>query len=452
MEARLLVRSQQPVGLTFDEVMDLLNSHKIVFGIDHVQIRRQLDEFARGTNHHHFESVLARGLPPSPGQDGKVEVLIPPPPPVTIDEHGRADYRNVMRYRMVEKGQALARLFPPIPGKAGMDIFGEEVEPPAPKRADIVDGPNVQILTGSNEIVARVRGVFVHEKNRIDVNPILQIPGNVGLESGNVNYDGHVRIGNTIERAAEAYCTGDMEVGGAMESGQVRVGGSLTVRKGINTRHEGQVFVGGDLAATYIDNSVVTVERDVQVYKSIISSQVLCYGNVSVAGSNSALAGGELTAYGSVTADNIGSRTETPTKINLGVHVRNMQYYKLHIKELEDTERDHEKLRDDVAKIKNYITRMRGQVPVDKQAQFRAVYHRYKELVELRERLGKQIAEFRESRFNPAEVRVIARQAIYPGVEIHYRDAIEKITVMQTRVVLRFVPGMLKVQMEAWKG
>lgn len=452
MEARLVVQSQAPVGLTFDEVMEMLNERKVVFGIDHSQIKRELENYQKNPDHRHFECILARGQPPRPGKDGKVEILIPPPPPVSIDEHGRADYRNVMRYRMVDKGQTLAKLFPPEAGVAGMDVFGHEVKPPEPKRADIDDGPNVQIIPGTNEIVARVRGIFVQEKKRIDVNPVLQLPGNVGLDSGNVHYDGHVRIGNTIERAAEAYCSGDMEVGGAIESGQVRVGGGLFVRKGINTRHEGNIHVGGDLQSVYVDNSIITVEGSIKVYKSIISSQVLCYGDIHVSATNSALSGGEVTVYGSIDADFIGSKTETPTRIHLGLHVKNMQYYKVHLKELEDTEREHEKLRDDVARIKNYITRMRGQIPTAKQAEFRAVYHRYKDIVELRERLQKQIADLRESRYNPGEVRVIARQAIYPGVEIHYRDLVQKFTVTQTRVVLRFLPGLTAPKMEAWKG
>ncbi len=453
MQAHLRIRTADPHSILYEDVVEMLDHKKIVYGIYGEEIRKRIDEYNHTmTKNPNQDLLVARGTAPVPGVDGRIDVLVEPPQPVTFDDHGRADFRNVNRYRTVDKGQVLAKLTPPVPGKAGIDIFGHETKPPAPGMPELDDGPNVSFVPGSNEYIAREHGIFIHENNRIDVNPVLIVPGSVGLESGNVHYDGTVQIGGNVERASMVSAIGDVEVGGAIESGEFRSGGSLVVKKGINTKREGMVRVGGNLQAVYVDNSNLTVEGHVVVHKSIIASQIVCYGDVSVTGTGSALSGGEVFAYGSVSADFVGNRTGVVTKIYLGDHQKNKQYYQLSIKELEQVEKDLEKLKEKVVKIKDYVQRMRGKIPVQKQAEFRVIYKAYKDQVELRERVQKQVIEFRESRYNQESLRLIARNTLFPGVEIHYRDHIEKIQAPQTRVSMRFTPGLERPQLEAWKG
>ncbi|MCB1315068.1 MAG: DUF342 domain-containing protein [Leptospiraceae bacterium] len=453
MEATLLLRGSRRHAILPEEVIDLLDAHGIIYGVDITGIKRQVGEYnQRYEKQPNMDILCARGTPPEPGRDGKIEILIEPPPPVSFDDHGRADYRNIQKFRTVDKGQVVARRIPPIPGKPGMNIFGEDAEPEPPADPQLNCGPNIRLNSATNEYAAIVRGIFINDKERIDVNPVLTVPANVGLDSGNVTYDGNVKIGNTIERAALVSATGDVEVGGMIESGNVRVGGSLTVHKGINTRREGMINVNGNCYSTYIDNSNLTVAGSIIVFKSVIASHIICYGDMTLSGKGSTLSGGELHLFGSLSADTVGNRTGIVTRIYLGVHEKYMQYYKVHVKELEHAEKDFEKLRDDVLKIKNYITRARGKIPVEKQAQFRQIYKKYKEQVELRERLQQQVTQFRENRYNNNEVRLIVRDTILPGAEIHYRNFVEKITAPQTKVVFRFFPGQEKPGMEAYRG
>ena len=453
LEAMLQLRATRRSVVLYEHVIELMDRAGIIYGVDPTAIRRELaaysDVFGEKPNR---DIRVARGTPPKPGVDGTVEVLIKPPPPVVIDQSGRADYRNIEKFRTVEPGQVLARVTPPVPGEPGIDVFGEQIPSPPPKEPELEAGPNVGFRSSSNEYVAQVHGIFVHNNQRIDVNPVLNIRGDVGLESGNVTYDGNVKIGNNIERGSIVSATGDVEVGGTIESGTVRCGGSLTVRKGINTRRDEMVTVNGDIYATYIDNSNVTANGTLIVSKSIIASHIICYSDINLSAKGSALTGGEITCYGSLSADSIGNRTGIPTRIYLGLHHKNLQYYKLHLKEMEEIEREYERMRDEVIKIKNYIQRMRGKIPVGKQASFQATYKDYKHQVELRDRIQAQIAEYRESRYDHEEVRLTIRDTIHPGVEIHYRSHVEKITAPQTRAVFRFIPGREKPVLEAYKG
>ncbi len=437
-------------SLDADAIFEIINEHNIRFGLDSTAVYK-LAESYRTSAGSHQSGVVARGQVPVLPVDGVFEILVPPPPPVIIDPEGRADYRNLQRYRTVEKGELLARRTPAVPGKPGINIFNERVEPPAPADPQMDIGPNVELSSATNEYRARVHGIFVQTPTRIDVNPVLQISGHVGLETGNIDYDGSIRIAGNIERGASLSALGDVAVGGAVESGQVRVSGSLTVRAGINHRRDGTIQVSGNLSAVYIDNSEVNVEGSILVERSITTSRIVCLGEIALRGPHSGLAGGEIYSYGSISADAIGSKAGVPTKIVLGTHAKNMAYYEMHVKELEKAAHDYQRRAEDIRRIKVYVQSHRGPLPVDKQAAFRVKLREYKEAEELVRRLEKQVEQLRLTRFNQQPVRVTARETIFPGVEIHYRGRIETITKPVVSQVLMFAPDAAGVTYEAWR-
>ncbi len=452
MRAEILIRGPFNPSFDYDYFIRLLDEHKIVFGVDAPALRRLAEDYRVGKSEgRSYRGLVSEGMPPQPGRDGQVEILIPDPPQVNIDEHGRADFRNIQKFQTVEKGQVLAKLIPPLPGKSGTDIFGQEVKPPEPLRPVLENGENVTFVPAKNEYIAGVHGIFVKGEKKIAVSPVLIISASVGLASGNVNYDGNVRIGGNVERGSMVSCFGDCEIGGMIESGDVRIGGTLRVHKGINTRQEGNVNVGGNLLAVYVENTQATIEGSVIIQKSLINSKLICYGDIILQGKGSTITGGEHLAFGSVTMDILGSKTEIPTKLVVGTNFKYSQYHDLHRKELEEVEKAYEKKVEEINKIKIYVQRMRGRIPVDKQAAMRVRYREYKDMVELRQRLQQQITELRESRYNQGEVRVIIRDVAYPGAIIFYRDHIEKITAPLTRCVLRFRPGYEKPEMQGYR-
>ncbi len=444
----------QGIGGPVDQatIAELLNERGIVYGLDAPAIARLISRYATGESATEpIEAIIARGKPGVPGQDGSLDILIRESEHVIIDETGRADFRNVERYRTVEKGQAIARITQGIPGKPGINLLGEEVEPDPIYQPVLNAGQNVDFRASSNEYVARVKGIFIYKNDTVEVSPILIIPGNVGLESGNVHYDGSAQVEQNVERGSSVQVHGDLTVGGAVETGDVRVGGSLIVKKGINTRKDGIIRVSGQLNAVYIDNTKIHVEGQVSVEKSIISSTLITHSSVYLPAKGSTISGGEIMAFGDVEADIIGNKMEVPTRIIVGEHYKNKMYYELHSRELEDLNHEYEKVATDVQKIKTYVTRMRGNIPVQKKAEFRVIFQKYKEITERRAKLEELVHHFKESRFNKAPVRIIARDIIYPGVELHYRNVVEKIKAPITACILTFKTGREKFEMEAYK-
>ena len=89
LEAHIVLMGPRHHRLLYEDLIDLLDSKGVIFGVDVTGIRRQVSEY-NDTMHERpsRDFLVARGQPPEPGQDGKVEILIKPPPPVIFDDHG----------------------------------------------------------------------------------------------------------------------------------------------------------------------------------------------------------------------------------------------------------------------------------------------------------------------------------------------------------------------------
>ncbi|MBL8020131.1 MAG: DUF342 domain-containing protein [Leptospirales bacterium] len=452
MVARLRVHGYYHPMIDYQHLIGLLDGHGVVFGTDVSAVQRLVERFRTSRGNATVEEIVAQGIPPVPSQDGKLDILIQPPPPVTIQEDGHADFRNINRFQAVAGGAVLAKRTPPVQGKSGANIRGEEVKPAKPHEPALALGENVKFDSTTGEYTAVTHGVFVYENDKISVNPILTIEGNVGLASGNIDYDGNIRITGTIERGSRLEAAGDVEVLGLVESADLRIGGSLTVRNGINTRREGQLIIGGNLNAVYVENTRLAVDGHISIEKSLIGSDVWCLGDLYLQTRSSAISAGEIRTFGSIAADIIGNRSNIPTHLFIGTHHKNQKYFDMTAEELEPAEREFYKRSEEIQVIKAYVQRMKGKIPVDKQAAFRIKYREYKLAVEMKDRLQGLVQSLRESRYNHEEIRVIAREVILPGVVIHYRDHVEKITAPQTKCIMRFRPGMIKPTIEAFKG
>ena len=89
---------------------------------------------------------LARGLPPTPGQNGKITFAFSTEQHEGHDaqETGRVDYHAAVTHRFVEAGDLLATRTPAVPGAPGRTILGQAIMPP------VAHDPDLPSLAGKN--------------------------------------------------------------------------------------------------------------------------------------------------------------------------------------------------------------------------------------------------------------------------------------------------------------
>ncbi|MCB1168163.1 MAG: DUF342 domain-containing protein, partial [Leptospiraceae bacterium] len=362
MQATLRLRGMPDSSFHEARIFQILNDHGIKFGADHDAIRKIVHTVQTSITPLHIEETVARGIPPTPGVDGQVRRLVRKADKVQIREDGKADFRNVKKFITVEKGQPVVEIIPPQPGTAGHNLLGEEMKPEPPAPAPRKPGKNISLVPGGHEYIARLHGIYVDDGNIVDVNPELVINGNAGLETGHIEYDGNVRILGNIERGTQVKVGGNLFVGGTIESGQLKVVGDLAVNQGINTARNGTISCHGNVKATYIENSVLVCDGDIEVSRSILTSYLITHGSIRMATGGSTLAGSEIVCFGNLEVDILGSKVGGVTRIFAGTHYKNAKQWEQSKKELEEIEQRVEQLTYRLQQYRDKVQRYRGNV------------------------------------------------------------------------------------------
>jgi uncharacterized protein (DUF342 family) len=92
--------------------------------------------------------------------------------------------------------------------------------------------------------------------------------------------------------------------------------GNITINKGINGSGGKSIIAGGDLRSGYIENAHLHVEGSI-MSDYIIDSEIFCKGDITLAGKNELIIGGNTRLYGNLSAKNIGNEIERATRIEI---------------------------------------------------------------------------------------------------------------------------------------
>ncbi len=159
--------------------------------------------------------VVAKGTDPIKGEDAKVKYLEIPERKPVIREDGRADYFDMNFIFEIKEGSWLGEKIPAQPGTPGTNIHGEPV--PAPPGKDVplkYDRKSATEVEEEGKIILRAtnNGVLENRQGLISVSRHLPIEGDVGLETGNIQFDGSISIRGTVQSGFSVIATGDISI------------------------------------------------------------------------------------------------------------------------------------------------------------------------------------------------------------------------------------------------
>jgi uncharacterized protein (DUF342 family) len=410
-----------------------------------------------------YRYKIAEGTAPVPGLDAWVKFDFPRPQRVTLREDGSADFRNINRYVHVKEGERVATLFEGKPGEPGLDIYGKVIHPPAIKKIKLVVGKNVESRSGMDtenpelpvtHFFAASSGVIYTTDNSITVSPELNIESDVGLETGNINFDGTVRVQGNIVEGSVLKCNGSLFVAGNIETLDVEVFENLEIKGGVKgkDKDKGVIRVEGDFHAKFIENATIEVAGDLIVENYILNSKILCLGSVFVTSDNGSVIASEMIVYKGVSTANLGSNAQLDTNIEIGFHFRNDRLFKQGKQTIKELEEEVAELEPKILRIKEMVTRSRGKLDEAKKAEFKKIFEEYAKKKKTIEILNQKLEVIRMNRYNQENVKMVVRQAAYPSSVIKYRKQIEKFTTQASSFMLSFFPNQEKAIPVAWKS
>ncbi|MDX1958918.1 MAG: FapA family protein [Leptospiraceae bacterium] len=397
-----------------------------------------------------IEVQVCQGSAMVPGIDGWVKFYFPHNQRVVITDDDKADFRNLERYVTIKQNDKIATLFLGVVGKPGKDVYGAPINPSPIKRPKVVIGSNInteQIVSPEEpekvyiEYSAATNGVLYSSDESINVSEQLTIRGNVGLSTGNINYNGAITVEGSIEEGSKVTCTESLLIAENLESSDIEVGGDLIVKAGIKLKQSKTIKIKGNVKAKFIENAVIEVDGDVIVEGFILNSKIFCLGSLVVTGATGAILGSEIIIYGGLSTTNLGNNSGNDVTIDLGYHYRNEKLYNDLGQAIKTSEKEIEQLVPQVQRMNNFIKQSRGKIDEDKKAKFKELFETYQKKNIIHKKLLLKQEELKTTRFNPDKIHLMVKGAAFPGTTIKYRRQIEKIQVMQTAFMMAFFPG-----------
>ncbi|OZI77454.1 DUF342 domain-containing protein [Bordetella genomosp. 12] len=326
--------------VTLGDVQAHLLEVGVVYGVREDAIQHAVAD--RRTN----TAMIAQGTPPTKGTPAHFESLLDAlkTRQSEDDDNALVDYRELGNLTLVAPGTPLMRRIPAVQGKPGLNVLGESVPP-----AHIPDTQFARNLTGvtvdENDpclLRAAQSGSPMVVPQGVLVNSLVEVD-RVDLSTGNIIFDGTLKVRGDITAGMEVRVSGDVVVNGTIEAAQVQAGGNISVNGGviglatvrqpvlrgqISTAQPAQVrtaqlSAGGSVKARFIENAVVNAERNIAAEREVRQSRLYAGESVTVGPAKSSLGvitGGETHATKSVHAGTIGSLAGIPTTVSVGLH------------------------------------------------------------------------------------------------------------------------------------
>ncbi|HVZ81923.1 MAG TPA: FapA family protein [bacterium] len=447
MQAKLTVvppQSEKDHFTNIDDVRGALQRRGVVYGLDEnkmAELSAKLSQFEGAKNiNEPIEMDIALGTPVTNGEDARLEILYSQTPqeatPAAPEEteDGRVDYRAAHKIDNTAKGTLLARKIPPTKGLTGMTVTGKTLPAIDGKDVDVTMGKGVVVNPeNKDEWIADNDGQVIIKDNKISVLAIYEVPGDVNLSTGNIDFVGTVTVRGDVKDGFKVFAGEDLIVNGVVEGAELKCNGKLSIAGGVSGNDKAKIVCGGDANIKYIRNAIVEVAGSLTSSQAIMHSKVTVGKKVNVSGQKGVIVGGQVIAGEHVHAASIGSNFATPTEIVVGeaVGLRD-ELQKMDI-ELKASLENLDKTKKGIQFLKDLQTKMGGNLPPEKKelltkltrAQFKLMADS-KSMAEKKQELERKDQEGAEDRRRHAKVTCMG--VIHTGVKITVNKASRQIS------------------------
>ncbi|WP_127478633.1 DUF342 domain-containing protein [Sulfurivermis fontis] len=296
-----------------EDLRQALHLAHVEYGIDEEALQQACDPAAPTGQ----PLPLAHGLAPRPGQDASIEYLFDLHPLKAGREIDDAiDFKDRGDIPQVEAGAVLARKQPAVDGVPGRDVHGRVLKVAKVKDARLQAGNGAQLTPDRLAVLAQVAGhPVLTASGVIAVHPEYRIDGNLGYNTGHVDFAGRVIVSGTVQHGFRVKC-GEL-VAKEIEGGEVEASGDVMVAGGVIGA---RIRADGVVKAKYLHTTHVEAMGDVLVQREVVESTVETSGVFH--GETCTLLASTVSAKGGVVVQEIGSPSSPPCHITVGVDER----------------------------------------------------------------------------------------------------------------------------------
>ncbi|QUG42066.1 DUF342 domain-containing protein [Psychrobacillus sp. INOP01] len=293
-------------------IQKLLQDNQIVFG------HQPLDLPAIKTGKSY---IIAEGLPPQKGADAKISYLQQAEKTPVINEDGKADYFDMNFLVEINEGSWLGEKIPAQQGVAGKNIFGEMVPPimgdDFPLKYDNKSAYEVE-EEGKTVLRSKTKGVIGEVNGILTVQKHLIIDGDVGLETGNIKFDGSIQVRGTVMAGYSIVASGDISIEsneGVHAAELIKsTEGDVFIKGGIFGRGVTAIEAHHNIFVKHANECSLEAKDDIHIGFYSLGATIFC-DKLVLDERKGKIIGGKAIAINSITTAYTGNKSERKTEL-----------------------------------------------------------------------------------------------------------------------------------------
>lgn len=398
-----------------EDVVDKLEENGVVYGVDRETIQDMLARREFGK-----KFLAAEGTLPVHGKTAGIQYHfnINRGKPYLEMDFGRINLKELSFIENKKEGDLLAELLPPIQPVDGRRITGTVI----PAESDTAEvqltgGKNTRIGPDKKKLFAAADGNVRLQGGTIVVEPVVTVK-NVDYETGNIHFEGTLVVEGGIADGFIVEADGDIQVGKGVGRAELKAGGNILLKTGINGNNAGNIECGGDLFAKYIESSAVACKGHLIVEEAIMHSDLTVGKHCVLNGKRSEFIAGSLVCGGSFWCKKLGSIYEAPTHIYLGVLPEVVSSYRLGREELGRKQEELNKTDEQIEQLERAMKEGSGDLRIPRAAeQMREKSDKLKNEIE---KLRYEVSKSREKLKASKKTILVVEDMMFKGVVVSF--------------------------------
>lgn len=302
---------------TAAQLLGFLNSANVTFGIDQDMLVKLSNNPVYGR-----PVKVAEGTAQQPGTPGYFEyhfdTTVNRKP--TIRPDGTADYMSIKTIETIQEGDVIATYHPAVQGSRGMSVRGQILEPKPVRDLPPLIGRGFDRSSDNLTYTAKITGKIEVNQGKINISPVHEVKGDVGIETGNIKFNGDVIVHGGVHDGAVIDAAGNVVIHGLIEDCDIRAGKDLFLLSGVKGNEKTIIDCRGSVTAQFVEYAIITCGGDISA-DYFFKSKVSCDGHIELNGNNASIIGGYVSAVQGIEVNDIGNSFGTNTNVAVGVDV-----------------------------------------------------------------------------------------------------------------------------------
>jgi len=375
----------------------------------------------------------------------KLKVKVSDDNSVALRSNGSADFKNQDRITEVTKDEVIAVISSAkTETRNGWTVTGTPIKAKEAAAIKTETGNGIKKVEEENgdiSLIAEVSGELVQEGDKLYINDIHLVRGDVDLKEGNIKFPGSVKIGGSVTQGFFVMSGGEVQIAGGVEASLVSAGESIIIGQGVVGGGKAVLRAKQDIEMAFAEQATLLAVGDIKAKNSCLRCKIKCNGKVLLIGDKGNLVGGDIKSTGGINVANLGNNKGAKTKVSFG------QNYLIQDR-IELEEKEVEKVKAQIAKLDFTMHKLENEGSKNKLKNARMTKLK---LMKVLEKRGVRLFTLRERFEEHFASDLIIRGTIYPGVILESHGRYHEIKTEKKKLLIKFNLETGRIEEEALK-